>query len=225
MIRRPVELLGTLDREPRSGVPRGPAGLFQRRVRPALFGEPLYDAELTPTALCPAQPHVLAYHAWTRLHAAALAAAQDPALLAIHSAYRPVSLQREIFAFRLAERRAAREAAGLPPLPEADLRRQQRRWTAQPGQSAHHTGLALDLGLYHLGPRAARRTPAYAWLAENARRFGFYPYLPEPWHWEYNPPGLVGQLRAVREALDRGEPFAHLLRAPDPMPLASPRVT
>ena len=76
------------------------------------------------------------------------------------------------------------------------------KWTARPGQSAHHTGLALDLGLYVLakaeGVAAAKRTVAYRWLATNAARFGFYPYMPEPWHWEFNPPGLVARLRELR---------------------------
>src|SRR6266581_2764274 len=29
------------------------------------------------------------------------------------------------------------------------------------------------------------KTPVYQWLVLNAERFGFRPYLYEPWHWEY----------------------------------------
>ena len=29
------------------------------------------------------------------------------------------------------------------------------------------------------------RGQTYRWLAANARRFGFVPYVYEPWHWEY----------------------------------------
>jgi hypothetical protein len=67
-----------------------------------------------------------------------------------------------------------------------------RKWVAPPGGSAHQSGRAID---FHLGGRNAsgnvaqlRNLPAYRWLVANARRFGFYPYEREPWHWEYNPP-------------------------------------
>jgi hypothetical protein len=47
------------------------------------------------------------------------------------------------------------------------------KWVARPGQSLHRNGTELDLG-----PRSA-----YAWLAENAPRFGFVKrYAWEPWH-------------------------------------------
>jgi hypothetical protein len=69
-----------------------------------------------------------------------------------------------------------------------------RKGTAPPGSSPHHTGRAIDI---HVGGRIARaeanvayqrRQPAYEWLVCNAKRFGFYPYSVEPWHWEHNPP-------------------------------------
>lgn len=34
------------------------------------------------------------------------------------------------------------------------------------------------------------RSPVYKWMLLRARAFGWYPYRNEPWHWEYNPPGL-----------------------------------
>lgn len=34
------------------------------------------------------------------------------------------------------------------------------------------------------------RSPVYKWMALRAAAFGWYPYRNEPWHWEYNPPGL-----------------------------------
>ncbi|CAB3787608.1 M15 family metallopeptidase [Pararobbsia alpina] len=34
------------------------------------------------------------------------------------------------------------------------------------------------------------RSPVYKWMSLRAREFGWYPYRNEPWHWEYNPPGL-----------------------------------
>lgn len=210
-----MRLIGTLrEAQIRDGVARGPTGLRQRRVRASVFGEP-DDHELVPASVHPARPHRLAYEAWQRMFAAGLEAGLPEEHLVIHSAYRSVVLQAEIWAYRLEERRMARQAQGLAPLPQRELERQQMKWTARPGTSAHHTGLALDLGLYHLarrpapsnaGPsrkapdpiRAAKATPTYAWLAVHARDFGFYPYLPEPWHWEFNPPGLIATLRALR---------------------------
>ncbi|KAK0332445.1 hypothetical protein LTR94_024865, partial [Friedmanniomyces endolithicus] len=62
--------------------------------------------------------------------------------------------------------------------------------------SAHRTGTAVDLyvgqapGLGVDSTSLANREfmargPAYRWLVENAGRFGFVPYVYEPWHWEY----------------------------------------
>lgn len=57
--------------------------------------------------------------------------------------------------------------------------------------SPHETGLAVDFS----SPKfleANRKTipqqiasPAFAWLAANAGRFGWKPYKVEPWHWEH----------------------------------------
>jgi len=197
----------------REGVPRGRFRLRQRRVRARTFGEPGFEAELVPEAVCAAQPHILAWLAWSDMRAVAGADDKlDLAQLDIYSAYRSVALQRQVWEYRLEERRAKRVSDGLPPLPERDLERQQRKWTAKPGQSAHHTGLALDLGLYHQGKRASLRAPEYAWLAAHASAFGFYPYLPEAWHWEYNPPGLVAALAQWRAAMAAGEDASDGLR-------------
>lgn len=62
--------------------------------------------------------------------------------------------------------------------------------------SAHRTGAAVDLfvgqapgfGVDSTDPAARlhlSRTATYRWLVANAGRFGFVPYLYEPWHWEY----------------------------------------
>jgi D-alanyl-D-alanine carboxypeptidase len=60
--------------------------------------------------------------------------------------------------------------------------------------SPHTTGRALDLyvGGDPVSTADANRaiqvaTPAYRWLARNAKRFGFRPYFYEPWHWEFDP--------------------------------------
>lgn len=72
------------------------------------------------------------------------------------------------------------------------------RWVAQPGKSEHHTGLAIDIGLYNSKGVIYTFTGegVYSWLAENAYKFGFilrYPYSKtsitstayEPWHFRY----------------------------------------
>ena len=62
--------------------------------------------------------------------------------------------------------------------------------------SPHRTGTAVDLYVGRLdghGVDSTRpesrlemsRGQTYRWLAANARRFGFVPYVYEPWHWEY----------------------------------------
>jgi Transglycosylase SLT domain/D-alanyl-D-alanine carboxypeptidase len=52
------------------------------------------------------------------------------------------------------------------------------KWVAPPGTSLHRYATELDLG-----PPAA-----YAWLAANARRFGFiHRYAWEPWHYGFGP--------------------------------------
>jgi hypothetical protein len=60
---------------------------------------------------------------------------------------------------------------------------------AVPGTSNHGWGLAIDL----CGGINVAGTPQYAWMAQNALRFGFvHPdwaqpggEKPEPWHWEF----------------------------------------
>lgn len=62
--------------------------------------------------------------------------------------------------------------------------------------SSHRTGAAVDLFVGQLtgfdvdstdpAPRLAlSRGATYRWLVANAARFGFVPYLYEPWHWEF----------------------------------------
>jgi len=207
--------VGTLDASKvRDGVPRGKHGAWQRRVRTSVFGEPAFDFELVAETKCAARPHIWAYSAWKKMCEVAVASGANAAHLAIHSGYRSVDFQRRIFDYRLNERREARRQQGLPRLSDKELRRIQQKWTAYPGRSAHHTGFALDFGLYHLGVRDGRKTYSWDWLMRHARDFGFYPYLVEPWHWEFNPPGLVDSLRTLRNVAMRGGRYEHLLSLP-----------
>ena len=102
-------------------------------------------------------------------------------LLAI-SGYRSYWTQREIYQRRLSE-------TCLDYVSQ---------YVAQPGQSEHQTGLAMDLGIEgytDLNPRFAE-TDAYRWLTEHAHEYGFIirytengvqetGYAFEPWHVRY----------------------------------------
>lgn len=62
--------------------------------------------------------------------------------------------------------------------------------------SPHRTGAAVDLYVGHIeglgvdsthpdSRRHMSQGATYRWLVRNAGRFGFVPYVYEPWHWEY----------------------------------------
>jgi len=69
------------------------------------------------------------------------------------------------------------------------------RFSADQGYSEHQLGTTLDLSTKELGTNftAIEGTEAFAWLTDNAHRYGFvlsYPsgnayYQYEPWHWRY----------------------------------------
>lgn len=73
-----------------------------------------------------------------------------------------------------------------------------RNTTAPPGRSSHQTGHTVDIAVGHApgfktisakleNVNWQRRHAPFQWMVCNASRFGFYPYIREPWHWEYNP--------------------------------------
>src|SRR5690606_38397067 len=64
------------------------------------------------------------------------------------------------------------------------------------GYSEHQLGTTIDFTTEGLGGglvTSFENTPAFAWLADNAHKFGFtlsYPkgnayYMYEPWHWRF----------------------------------------
>ncbi|HET7674920.1 MAG TPA: M15 family metallopeptidase [Gammaproteobacteria bacterium] len=68
--------------------------------------------------------------------------------------------------------------------------------SAAPGYSEHHTGRAVDIATAGADPlvETFADTPAFAWLTENAGKFGFkmsyprdnpYGMIYEPWHWAF----------------------------------------
>jgi zinc D-Ala-D-Ala carboxypeptidase len=107
------------------------------------------------------------------------------------SAYRSYAEQERTFAY------------WVSVLGEAEAR----RVSAEPGQSEHQLGTAVDLTNADVGydlTEAFGETPGGRWLMENAHRYGFalsYPagaeavtgYAYEPWHWRYiGPDQAVG---------------------------------
>lgn len=121
--------------------------------------------------------------AWTRLRTAAADAGHH---LRLVSAFRDHETQRSLFLGRLRGHSAAAIESCLA-------------WTAPPGYSKHHTGLAIDITVSGRRGGSFAGTPAYAWLSDNeyhnAKRFGFLPSYPpdgppegpnpEPWEWVY----------------------------------------
>ena len=114
--------------------------------------------------------------AWQGMRAAAQT---DGVVIRIASAFRSIDRQVEILRGKLAA------GASLAEILSA---------SAPPGYSEHHTGRAVDITTDGVAPFEVEfeQTPAFAWLAENAGRFGFvlsfphgnqYGYQYEPWHW------------------------------------------
>lgn len=77
---------------------------------------------------------------------------------------------------------------GKPGWTRAQSVKEGQRWLAF--ESPHETGLTVDLRSTDLEAKSAtankqKTTPSYAWLKANASKYGWYPYLKEPWHWEH----------------------------------------
>jgi D-alanyl-D-alanine carboxypeptidase len=114
--------------------------------------------------------------AWRKMKASA---AEARIALYLVSGFRSFERQCEILRRKLASGRSLEEIL---------------RASAPPGYSEHHTGHAVDIGAT---PDDAleeifETTEAFAWLVENAARFGYalsyprhnpYGYRYEPWHW------------------------------------------
>jgi len=118
-------------------------------------------------------------------------AAADNITLSVCSAFRTVKAQRAL----IEKKAQALMVSGL----DNDLAYSTaNRYIAQPGESEHHTGLAVDFltkGISRLD-ESFTSTKAYTWLTENAHRYGFILRYPEgkedithiafePWHYRY----------------------------------------
>jgi D-alanyl-D-alanine carboxypeptidase len=126
-----------------------------------------------------------------------LAAATEGINLIPISAFRPISLQKDLFFNVKAERN------------QSSIERAQ--VSAPPGFSEHSTGYAIDIGdqsqpQMNLSPGFVH-TRAYQWLKANAARYQFVLSFPEnnpqavnfePWHWRYE--GNTESLRLFEPA-------------------------
>ena len=102
------------------------------------------------------------------------------------------------------------------------------RQFARAGHSEHQTGLAIDVlhigGFEFMQHSDFHNTPEFAWLTENAHRFGFilrYPqeyrdihgFIFEPWHWRYI--GVFNATAMYLEGIRVFEEFYGRYLAPD----------
>lgn len=124
--------------------------------------------------------HADAARAWLHLRDAAL---REEVVLEAISGYRSHDYQLGIFERKLARGQSVQDILNV---------------NAAPGFSEHHSGLALDIGAPDEPPaeESFERTPAFAWLRDNAGGYGFAMSYPrenphgivyEPWHWCYQP--------------------------------------
>jgi zinc D-Ala-D-Ala carboxypeptidase len=167
-----------------------PALIAARRLPPCPEAQQLTVAESGEDG----KEHLLipdAAEAWKHLKAAAAA---EGIPLAIVSAFRGVDRQVEIIKRKLSNGQKLEDILCV---------------SAPPGFSEHHTGRAVDVGTVGVPDldSAFEGTPAFAWLARHAQRFGFklsYPpenphgYQYEPWHWCYAAQQGVPGSRAPR---------------------------
>ena len=91
-----------------------------------------------------------------------------------------------------------------PKLTKAEAEAIVDTYSARAGTSEHQTGLCADLHNLSSASQKFAKEEAYAWLCENAWKFGFILRFPEdktditgysfePWHWRY-----VGRYHAYK---------------------------
>jgi hypothetical protein len=147
---------------------------------------PAFSAAPAGSTTIPTQPpgKRLLQHAMTSFLAMRDAALADGVALALTDGYRDAATAA-----------ANASASGNP--------------AAVASYSSHSLGLAMDLimstGSQHFVETTTvpmqnvvdmRTSPVHRWMLIRGAEHGWYPYTPEPWHWEYNPPGFREQLMA-----------------------------
>lgn len=128
------------------------------------------------------------YNSFKKMHAAAL---QDGVTLSIVSGSRNFNHQKYLW-----DKKWNSSAYNVYTDP---LNRSRRimRWLAAPGTSRHHWGTDIDLDTFGKNFQQTKRwKKTYAWLKNNACKFGFFQpfdtgrnvgYQEEQWHWSYFP--------------------------------------
>jgi LAS superfamily LD-carboxypeptidase LdcB len=124
-----------------------------------------------------------------------VAAAQEGVTLKVISGFRSIATQVSIFDGK---------GGGLAAA----------EYSAPPGHSQHHTGLAVDIN--SLSP-SFKQTKAFAWLRKNAKTYGFMlPYTEgsgdlgpraEPWHWVYV--GKPAAMKLMANFVERALKLTH----------------
>lgn len=111
--------------------------------------------------------------------------------MAVYSGYRTYDYQATLF-----ETYTQREMANNPSLSRAQAEDIVLTYSTRPGTSEHQTGLAVDMDTMGTFTTDFAYTAEYAWLQENAWKFGFILRFPadktdittiqfEPWHYRY----------------------------------------
>ena len=105
----------------------------------------------------------------------------DGVNLNIVSAYRSTEYQKVVFPKKFSNKKNPTEEQFISRL----------KFSAPPGFSEHHTGLAIDINSTE---QTFANTKAYKWLKEHASEYGFEMSFPqgnkqglgfEPWHWRF----------------------------------------
>lgn len=108
-------------------------------------------------------------------------AKKDGVTLNIVSGYRSTEYQKTVFPKKFANKKNPTEQEFISRL----------KFSAPPGFSEHHTGLAIDINSLE---QTFEGTKAYKWLQEHAKEYGFEMSFPqnnkqglgfEPWHWRF----------------------------------------
>jgi len=111
--------------------------------------------------------------------------------MAVYSGYRDYTYQATLF-----ESYTNNELASNPSLSREQAEAIVLTYSSRPGTSEHQTGLAVDMDTMGSFSTDFAYTPEYAWLQENAWKFGFILRFPEdkvdittiqfePWHYRY----------------------------------------
>ncbi len=158
------------------GIPRD----YGRSGSPPYYAEARELVEVGPNLVGKTQR--LTPAAAERWQAMSSAAAEGEIRLLLVSGFRDFAYQAELIKKKLA---GGQKIADILTV------------NAAPGFSQHHSGAAIDIATPGSRPLTEEfeQSPAFAWLTDNAARFGFsmtyardnpWGFIYEPWHWAMN---------------------------------------